>query len=175
MPEVRHFPSGDPSEVLLQQVARLTADLADLRGTVLARTSLNEAYLRAADVTATTLLTDETTTSAAYTDLVTVGPSVTVTIGPSGLALVILSANTYSTAAGVTRSMSCALSGATTRAASDIDVALVHYSDAANSQLTGSVVRELSGLTPGGTTFTSKYACLGAGHFRYRQIAVVPL
>lgn len=45
MPDVRPVAGGDtPEQVLAGAVARLTADLADLRSTVLARTSLNPGY-----------------------------------------------------------------------------------------------------------------------------------
>jgi hypothetical protein len=48
------------------------------------------AYVAKAGVVGSRILTSESTTSTAYIDLATVGPTVTVDIGPSGRAIVIL-------------------------------------------------------------------------------------
>jgi hypothetical protein len=63
------------------------------------------------------VLTSQTTTSTSYTDLATVGPAVTVTTGTS--AIVLITTQASPSVQGPNACMSCAVSGATTIAASD--------------------------------------------------------
>lgn len=127
--------------------------------------------------TAAQVNTSETTTSTTYTDLATVTDSVTVTIGSSGIALVLFSAAMYdSTTAG--QYMSFAMSGANTQAASDAYGIFVRpYSTAFASQM-GQFGNQflLTGLLPGATTFKAKYRSFSAGTatFLNRNIAVIP-
>jgi hypothetical protein len=138
-------------------------------------------------IDAQTVATQETTDSLSYTDLSTVGPTVTVTIGPSGRALVwtsVVSQASANNASGARAGYaSFALSGATTQAASDTNAAslLAATGDpdggAVTVGATIGVVRVLTGLTPGSTTFTMKYKSSATGffpNFSYRTIAVQP-
>ncbi len=123
----------------------------------------------------------EATSSTSFTDLATVGPSVTVEIGNSGRALVILSAliTTSASRGGV---MGFAVSGATAIAPDQ------NHSLAFNAQDTnptsnvggnyqGSAVFEVTNLNPGSNTFTCKYMTMFSGGVAfgpYRAIAVLP-
>lgn len=112
----------------------------------------------------------ETTTTARYVNLATVGPSVTVTSGTS--ALVFLSANIGNNTANTGTWMSYTVSGATTAAAADTTALLVQ-------EMTGYAVGAAilhNGLTAGSNTFTCKYGVSGGtGTFDSRRISVIPL
>lgn len=116
--------------------------------------------------------TSQTTTSTSYTDLATSGPAVTVTTGTKALVTVGggLGANT----AGEYPSMSFAVSGASTVAASDttrLQVSEPFNGDGMNLSRTAYV----TGLTAGANTFTAKYKS-GSGTtvtFANRNITVV--
>ncbi len=119
--------------------------------------------------------TDESTTSATFTDLATPGPSVTVTIGPKGLALVILSASMdILDSVGSTRAyVGYAVSGANTIAASTGNAMLLDYDQTLFHQ--EYFIEVLTGLNPGSTTFTAKYERLSTGtpYIGNRNIQVV--
>lgn len=117
--------------------------------------------------------TVEGTTSAFPVDLATSGPSVTVTIGANGIAMVFLSTRMINSAATGSNQMGFAASGANTIAGAD-SYSLVKVGDAA--QRFGAPFL-LTGLTPGSTTFTAKYGrgTTGTATFSDRRIAVVPL
>lgn len=135
----------------------------------LANVSVTPSKLNLGSQTAT-VLTDQSTASTTFADLATVGPSVTITVGPSGMALVILTGGLYNNS--VPKYMSYAVSGATTVVASDT-------SSMRKDDLTpfvSSIVFLHTGLTPGANTFTMKYRTTsGTGNFFNRQIAVIPL
>jgi len=118
----------------------------------------------------------ESTASASWGDLATVGPSVTVNIGASGLALVTLYANISNTSSTGRSEMSFAMSGANTQAATTGN-ALMQIAVSAGVAQGGSAVYLLSGLNPGATTFTAKYErnVGGTSTFSGRKISVVPL
>lgn len=119
--------------------------------------------------------TSEGTTSTSYTDLATVGPAVTVTVGASGVVMVIVSCRLFNGTGGSQSAMSYAISGATSQAASSTK-ALVFRSDSANQDLRASAMSVHTGLNPGATTFTAKYLVTsGSGTFAERALAVVPL
>lgn len=128
--------------------------------------------------------TAEGTTSTFPVDLATAGPAVTVTIGANGLALVSISASIYSSAELILGHMGFAMSGANTLTA-DLNRALTFgRTGAAAGNLGGSTSPGrfgatflMEGLTPGSTTFTTKYGEEGGGTavFGDRRIAVVPL
>lgn len=111
--------------------------------------------------------TSEATSSGTFTDLATVGPSVTVTVGASGVLDIDLgcrvNGNGY---------MGFVLSGANVRAVNGTtDVLLLNGSGLQNASRT--VV--LTGLAPGVTTVTAKYAAgSGTPAFAMRTIAAVP-
>lgn len=100
--------------------------------------------------------TSETSTSTTYTDLATAGPAVTVTIGATGRALVIVSAQLSNVTATGFAGMGYAGSGANTIAAADTK-ALVVYSSGAGQYVAASAAYVEIGLTAGSTTFTAKY------------------
>lgn len=122
----------------------------------------------------------ETTASATLTDLATVGPSVTVTIGSSGRALVTVTALLAWTAnRGCV--MGYAVSGATTTAADLNHTLAMNSQDPTSNNSTGnsqgSATFLVTGLTPGANTFTAKYATMFSGSVAfgpYRGITVQP-
>lgn len=117
------------------------------------------------------ITTDQTTTSTSYTDLATVGPAATITIGANGLALVMFGAGLYTTAAQ--KQMSVAVSGATTTAAND-NWAI--RKDDATFTVTQSRSYLFTGLAAGSTTFTAKYkTASGTGNFFQRWLIAIPL
>jgi hypothetical protein len=117
------------------------------------------------------VLVAETTTSTSFTDLTTVGPSVTVDTGPA--ALVAIHGSVENTGAGSSR-MAYDVSGASSIAAEDnrgIGVAGV-----AGVVAVMSSVAFHTDLTPGANTFTAKYrVASGTGTFQSRRIVVFPL
>lgn len=123
--------------------------------------------------TAALVSTAEATTSATYVDLTTTTDTVTVTIGPSGMALVLLHMSVVSS--GSTALMSYAVSGANTSAAADAKSVSYQCAVANVGGNFGSTFLE-TGLTAGSTTFKLKYrTLLGAtGTFSNRRIAVIP-
>ena len=121
------------------------------------------------------------TTSTAFVDLATFGPQVTVNIGASGKALVVVSADIFCTQEQA--QMGWAVSGATTRAA-EIATALIGSAIAsggvginASVAVGASRLVTASGLTPGENVFTAKYSVNNGnnGFFQDRHIIVIPL
>ena len=122
-----------------------------------------------------TVLTDETTTSASFTDLATAGPAVTVTTGTK--ALVIFTALQRNTVTDKYVEMAYAVSGATTVAASG-DTSSFNVATAANRPSSRfSVAAILTGLTAGSNTFTAKYRANNGGtaSFAQRNITVIDM
>lgn len=114
----------------------------------------------------------ESLTTTTYTDLATFGPSVTTTIGPSGTALVTVSANILTPSNSTGASMAAEVSGASSVAASD------GRSLMTDGSMNASRTALLTGLTPGVNTFTAKYRSWNSGDtgtFSNRIIWVVPL
>ena len=123
-----------------------------------------------------TVATQETTTSAAFTDLTTVGPAVTVTTGTK--ALVIVSSLAGASLVNRSASHAYAVSGATTVAATDTTAHQSHNNvGTPQNQDQDSFVSLLTGLTAGSNTFTSKYSVSGAGtgQFSNRKITVIDM
>jgi hypothetical protein len=122
---------------------------------------------------AATVNTGETTSSTTYTDLATVGPAVTVTIGSTGKALVAI----YASLANTTNNYALAgyaVSGASVVAAADL-AALQHGSSIAIRA--GATLLHQS-LVAGSNTFTMKYrkdAGAGVSDFTGRRLLVTPL
>lgn len=114
------------------------------------------------------ILTQESTTSTAYTNLATVGPTVTITTGVA--AWVLFDAEIISSSGGPAK-MSVAVSGASTVAATD-NYALVNPST--NSFQIGFITL-ITGLTAGSNTFQAKYKTQTAGtaFFGRRRLIVV--
>lgn len=117
------------------------------------------------------VLTSETTTSATYTDLATVGPTFALITGVS--AMVVLSALVQTPGSGVSPRMGFAISGATTVAATDTWCVNVDSSTVVNAQASFAVL--VTGLNPGSNTFTGKYRVSGGtGTFANRGLMVWP-
>ena len=104
------------------------------------------------------VFTDETTSSTTFADLATVGPSVTVTVGKSGLLKVDYGALCWNNTLGAYCFMSVSLSGANTVTASGDDRTAVLMATVANGPQV-SVARShlFTGLTPGVTTAKCVY------------------
>jgi len=120
-----------------------------------------------------TVATEESTTATSYTDLATSGPAVTLTVGPSGIALIFISAQVrvQDLHAGY---VDVSLSSGNTRAASD--TTSLHFSPTSGSLLfraTSTVT--LTGLTPNSTVFTLQYRTdsTSATFFKDRSITVL--
>lgn len=115
----------------------------------------------------------ETTTSTTFTDLATVGPSVTCVTGP--YAVIIMSCELHSNTSSEAARVGCDISGATTEAPDGNHVLREESSGTAEFQR-ASCVRLHTGLTPGTNTFKMMYAATaGTGSFNFRNIAVLPL
>jgi len=117
--------------------------------------------------------TSQTTTSATFTNLATVGPSVTVNVGVNGLLLVILYSSSDNSVSGVSNRMGYDLSGANTLAAADAFASMTGI----NQLERKSSVFLHTGLTPGSTTLTMKYRAgtSGTASFSNRKITAIPL
>lgn len=117
--------------------------------------------------------TSETTASLAYTNLATVGPTVTVTTGDR--AWVMCSARMGNTALSGHSYMGPACTGATTIGAQNNKACNMGGVTAANDLAVGEV-NIWTGLTPGVNTFTAKYVVTtGTGNFSNRVLIVFPL
>lgn len=119
-----------------------------------------------ASSTSSNVATDETTTSTSYTGLAT-AQAITVTVGPSGMLLIGYGAQMYNTTANY---MAYALSGGTTYASSDNDIAMT------NSNQTAAMVKLHTGLAAGSTTITAQFRVdSGTGHWLRRHLWAIPL
>jgi hypothetical protein len=146
----------------------LLADSAQPAGVRWGAAGLDPAGVQAARIDAA-----ESTTSTALTDLTTIGPAVTATIGASGRALVIIGARVRNSVAGNVSGMAPAVSGATTRAAVGGVEAVV---TTLTTDIRASSAFVMTGLTAGSNTFTAKYVVsAGTGTWSFRDIAVIPL
>lgn len=118
----------------------------------------------------------ETTGTAYATDLGTVGPSVTVTIGPNGKAQVTVSALMSQNTNTAKAFLGIDVSGANTIAA-DLDRCISYQALTGDTGENRSGTFLFEGLTPGATTFKLKYGVGGGGSagYQYRHIAVLAL
>ena len=116
----------------------------------------------------------ETSASTTFTNLATSGPSVTVTIGTSGLALV-MTCRFFTDTVGHSGLASIDISGATTDAASDAE-GLRYESGNVNDVAQFGRTRLYTGLNAGSTTFKMVYrASGGMSTFANRHLIVLPL
>lgn len=118
-----------------------------------------------------TVATSESTSSTTYTDLATSGPSLTFTVGPSGMLRISMSANAYNNTNNEHAFLDVELSGGNTRSASDTTrlrfTVLNNYQTASRTIL-------LSGLSATSTTATLKYkVSAGTGTYEQRFITVM--
>ncbi|SRR6266851_2229864 len=126
--------------------------------------------LRTRAVTAP-ISTSETTTSTSYTDLATLGPTVSLLTGTAAVVMVQCSITGNTVAAG--NFASVAVTGASTQAATDLGS--VSHQVASGSLVQASAVFLISGLTPGTNTFRMKYrVSSGTGTFANRILTVWP-
>lgn len=144
---------------------------ATTQGAYFVTTALNSIAQRVPVVSS--IATAETTTSTTYTDLATVGPTVTTTTGPNAL-ICITSGVSNNTAGGITKT-GFDISGATTVAAQDV-FSFGATSGVANNFYQGSLAMIFTGLTPGSNTFLMKYKTQAAGTaaFSSRRLSVIP-
>lgn len=120
-----------------------------------------------------------TTTSTSYTATLSgspgTNPSVSVTVPASGCVLVCFSAQVHNDTAGSRLSVSYAVSGANTVAATDSKNLHFRSGTAAQAAEFG-VTHLLTGLTPGSTTFTLQYRVnANTGTFLNRKLTVIPI
>lgn len=114
----------------------------------------------------------ETTASTAYTNLATVGPSVTVTSGSR--AMVIISSFMSNNTLGGNSFVAADVTGATTIAAADA-TALRAESGNANDNYQMTYVYYETALTPGSNVFTLRYrVTAGTATFDDRRLVVFP-
>lgn len=143
--------------------------LASTAGTIFVGTGVNAIAERVPTVS--TVTTSQNTTSSAYTDLTTVGPTVTVTTGTKALAL--YAAVSQNTGADVACFMAPAVSGATTVAAND-QWAIINPSRITDFRI--GATHMFTGLTAGSNTFTCKYRTpAGTASFANRELIIIPL
>ena len=121
-----------------------------------------------------TVLTNQTTTSATFTDLATAGPSVTIVTGTS--AIVAVSCIAFNTlAAGNTAYLGVNVSGASSIAANDDNGARTTFWTS-NAAVTLAGVFKITGLTAGSNTFKMQYRCDGSTiGFANRYLVVIPI
>lgn len=134
-------------------------DRAYANSTALIRSEVQTGYVHA----------PETTTSTSFTDLATVGPSVTVNVGASGRVLIILGGRVDNSAAG-----NWSLMGVSTDLVGPSDS--VSYVNVGVDESTASHVVIAAGYPAGPRTFTVKYrVTAGTGTFQFRRITAIPL
>lgn len=118
-----------------------------------------------------TVATSQTTTSTTFTDLATVGPSVTITTGTQALVFVSSACENNNENFNV----DFAISGATTRSASTATMLAGRGRTSVDLRLRATVVNLMT-VTAGSNTFTMKYSVGGGtGTFYDRTITVVAL
>lgn len=117
--------------------------------------------------------TSETTTTQSNTDLATVGPQVTVTTGTS--ALVAWSLEMANNTSGSSSQCDFAVTGASSRTATD-NTAIKVTSSPAGAFERGGTFELITGLTAGSNVFTLKYwVSANTGTFLRRRLTVIPL
>lgn len=144
---------------------------ATTAGRIFVTTGANALAERA--IATASVLTAEATGATSYTNLTTVGPSVSVTTGTQ--AIVTFSAELSNNTTGNRCFVAVAVSGATTVAASD-DECLRYQAYGGNAGHRGATSVMFTGLTPGTNTFTMQYHVDGGtGTFQRRRLIVIAL
>lgn len=120
------------------------------------------------------ILTSEATPATSFSDLATIGPSVTVTTGPYALVIThcqVENAGAGSAYAGVEVTGASSIAPALNRAINVFNAPAVRIGAGTAVLYAGSLA-----LTPGANTFTMKYrVSSGIGTFADRRIIVMPL
>lgn len=128
------------------------------------------------NVQSSVVATSESTTSLTYANLTTTTDYATVTVGASGMALVIIYATmTTANGAGI-NSLSYEISGNNTSAAADTKALMYCSQNNPGTSAFGATFFE-TGLATGSTTFKLKYKTNNASYaatFANRRIAVIP-
>jgi len=123
-----------------------------------------------------TVLTSQSTSSTTYTNLSTVGPTVTVATGT--VAMVHYAARVSNNQNGSPILFSVAVSGATSISASDDWAVLVEHDSSSSDSSSVGRTHLFTGLTPGNNTFTMRYRGEGtagwSATYRDREIIVQP-
>lgn len=178
LPYANLTPASAASLLLGRGAAAGAGDWQELTlgsGLSLSGTTLSATGGGGSTITADTAMvaTFQSTTSASYTDLATVGPSVTITIGSSGKALVIVTATIVVTGVINLAFMSFAASGGNTIAATDSYGVADTTPDNTGSRMSAATL--LTGLASSSTTFTAKYRKYGGGtgYFQDRSLTVI--
>jgi hypothetical protein len=188
MSAVRRTPDGRTStEVLGSEIRRLGRELAALKRSLAGKPLPDHGaldgladddhpqYLQKADASGAKVDAAETTTSTAYTSLVTAGPEVTVDVGPPGRVLVIAHAWIRNSVDGAGGLSSFVASGTNSLSASDGRAAIA-YSAAAGAYQSAVYTDLLTGLAPGSTTFSMRYRATGnTATFANRRLVAIPL
>lgn len=112
----------------------------------------------------------ESTASTSFTDVDTVGPSVSMVTGPVALILFTCAVHSRDANSGATASFE--VSGATTIAASEQWGCHVDGRDA-GAWCRLSTFRIINSLTPGLNTFTAKYVTYGANEIRTKERRII--
>lgn len=136
----------------------------------------NGSGLPTANAQSSSVATTETTSSTSYTGLST-AHTLSVTIGSSGMALVIIQAAMYNNTTSAYCYMSYAISGATSASSSDTRAAYRKEDSAtATVEAKQTFAKLHTGLTPGSNTFTTQFKVgAGTGSFSARDLTVIPL
>lgn len=146
---------------------------AFLAGQDLTAADLNNAFaaILSGGADYSSVATAQTTTSIAYTNLTTVGPTVTLTsVGTK--ALIIFAARLRNLSAAAGSGCTVAISGATTLAAADANGAA--WSDFVNADYDDEKAQFMyATITPGSNTYQMKYrASAGTARFSTRRLLV---
>jgi hypothetical protein len=138
-------------------------------GNVLTAAQLNGSF-DSFKFTSAIVATSQTTTSGTFTDLATVGPSVTLTTGTT--ALVILTGRLSIASVNQAALMGFAVSGATTIAAADASCIYVDTRGAIDQTVQCTAIYQVT-LTAGSNVFTAKYrSTTGTATFVNRGLLV---
>jgi hypothetical protein len=133
----------------------------------------HEGKIAARKVTSSIVNKPESTASTSYTNLATVGPTVTMETGPA--AWVFFRAFLDNDSDNAQSCMSFEVTGASSITASDSFAIIIDGIDTGNAVMLGTAA--LVDLTPGVNTFTAKYRAGGAGTMtaNRRFLTVLPL
>lgn len=160
--------------------AQLNIISSDLNETAPAKASAVGQYFVATGVNViaarlpvnSTITTAETTASATYVDLATVGPAVTITCVTGAYCLALVNSLCQNNTSGGTSTVSFEISGSTTLAASNVYLSFTP--NVANQGITAGGCRTVIGMTGPTNTFTMKYAVgAGTGTFSRRHLTVL--
>jgi hypothetical protein len=162
--------TGAHMQIVRDNFAETAAAKATTAGSHFAGTGANTLAERLIDVQAVN--TVQTTTSATYANLATVGPEVVLTTGPK--ALVVVSSRVSNGTAGQNSWVSYEVTGASSVSASD-NYALGYDSPVINSTAYLSYATIEPSLVSGSNTFRMKYRVNGGtGTFSSRRLSVIP-